>query len=189
MSEKNLTDEFFFDAVMYAQEVYDRNNWSGLNYDNINNIGEHATPAPIISSSSTNIQSNEGTNSSSYRSSSNKGNSSKPNTPSSNGQNSTANSQTPSEENNTPKPTRAPAPEIPSNPGEEVLTVTMNGSVVSGTATQILSQIVAIEMTSNWNREALKAQAVATHSWLEFQYAQGNSAPAVNGRSSRRKAW
>ena len=39
-------------------------------------------------------------------------------------------------------------------------------------------------MTSNWNREALKAQAVATHSWLEFQYAQGNSAPAVNGRSS-----
>ena len=184
MSEKNLTDEFFFDAVMYAQEVYDRNNWSGLNYDNINNIGEHATPAPIIPSSSANIRSNEGANSSSYRSSSNKGNSSKPNTPSSNGQNSTANSQTPSEENNTPKPTRAPAPETPSNPGEEVLTVTMNGSVVSGTATQILSQIVAIEMTSNWNREALKAQAVATHSWLEFQYAQGNSAPAVNGRSS-----
>ena len=190
MSEKNLTDEFFFDAVMYAQEVYDRNNWSGLNYDNINNIGEHATPAPIISSSSANIRSNEGANSSSYRSSSNKGNGSQPNTPSSNGQNSTANSQTPSGENNTPKPTRAPAPtappapETPSNPGEEVLTVTMNGSVVSGTATQILSQIVAIEMTSNWNREALKAQAVATHSWLEFQYAQGNSAPAVNGRSS-----
>lgn len=188
MSENNLTDEFFFDAVMYAQEVYDRNNWSGLNYDNINNIGEHATPAPIISSSSANSRSSDGAISSSSRSSSNKDDSSRANTSSSNGQNSTANSQTSSREtpNNTPEPTRTPAPtpETPSNSGEEVLTVTMNGSVVSGTATQILSQIVAIEMTSNWNREALKAQAVATHTWLEFQYAQGNSAPAVNGRSS-----
>ena len=43
--------------------------------------------------------------------------------------------------------------------------VTVNGQVVTGTATQILSQIVAIEMTHSWNPEALKAQAVAARSY------------------------
>ena len=60
----------------------------------------------------------------------------------------------------------------------------MNGQVVSGPAAQILSQIVAIEMTSSWNPEALKAQAVATHTYLKYQYSNGVSAPAVAGRTN-----
>ena len=60
----------------------------------------------------------------------------------------------------------------------------MNGQVVSGPASQILSQIVAIEMTSSWNVEALKAQAVAAHTYLEYQYNNGVAAPAVAGRTS-----
>ena len=59
----------------------------------------------------------------------------------------------------------------------------MNGQVVSGPASQILSQIVAIEMTSSWDSEALKAQAIATHTYLEYQYNSGVSAPAVSGRT------
>ena len=80
----------------------------------------------------------------------------------------------------TPTPTPTPTPE----PVGEILTVTMNGQVVSGPAAQILSQIVAIEMSSSWNPEALKAQAVATHTYLHYQYANGVSAPAVSGRTS-----
>ena len=60
----------------------------------------------------------------------------------------------------------------------------MNGRVVSGPASQILAQIVAIEMSSSWNVEALKAQAVATHSYLEFMYNRGTAAPAVSGRTN-----
>ena len=65
-----------------------------------------------------------------------------------------------------------------------MLTVTMNGQVVTGTATQILSQIVAIEMTHSWNPEALKAQAIAAHTYLEYQYRSGVKAPEVAGRTS-----
>lgn len=68
------------------------------------------------------------------------------------------------------------------------MTVTMNGSVVSGPATQILSQIVAIEMSSSWQPEALKAQAIATHTYLEYEYARGVAAPAVSGRSNPSRA-
>ncbi|MBR6518769.1 MAG: SpoIID/LytB domain-containing protein, partial [Oscillospiraceae bacterium] len=44
--------------------------------------------------------------------------------------------------------------------------------------------VVAKEMTYTWNPEALKAQAVATHTYLRYQYASGNSAPAVSGRTT-----
>ena len=39
-------------------------------------------------------------------------------------------------------------------------------------------------MTGSWQPEALKAQAVATHTYLRYQYASGNSAPAVSGRTT-----
>ena len=39
-------------------------------------------------------------------------------------------------------------------------------------------------MTSTWNPEALKAQAIATHTFLEYEYARGVAAPSVNGRTS-----
>ena len=77
----------------------------------------------------------------------------------------------------TPKPTPTPQPEY-------TLTVTMNGRVVTGPANEILAQIVSKEMTSSWNAEALKAQAVATHTYLRYQYASGVSAPAVAGRET-----
>ncbi len=86
---------------------------------------------------------------------------------------------TPPREN---EPRATPPPEI--GEGEETLTVTMNGQVVSGPATWILSQIAAIEMTYTWSPEALKAQAVAAHTYLEYQYSRGVTAPAVAGRTS-----
>ena len=82
----------------------------------------------------------------------------------------------------TPKPTEKPTPAP--TPEGEILTVTMNGQVVSGPARQILSQIVAIEMTSSWNPEALKAQAVAAHTYLKYQYSNGVTAPSVAGRTN-----
>ena len=39
-------------------------------------------------------------------------------------------------------------------------------------------------MSSSWHPEALKAQAVATHTFLEYEYNRGVSAPAVSGRTS-----
>ena len=79
-----------------------------------------------------------------------------------------------------PTPTAEPTPE----PAGYTLTVTINGSVVTGPANEILAKIVSKEMTGSWNAEALKAQAVATHTYLRYQYASGNSAPAVAGRDT-----
>ncbi|MBR5520710.1 MAG: competence/damage-inducible protein A [Oscillospiraceae bacterium] len=84
----------------------------------------------------------------------------------------------------TPTPVPTPEPTPVPTPAGEILTVTMNGEVVSGPAVQILSQIVAIEMTSSWNPEALKAQAVAAHTYLLYQYSNGVTAPSVAGRTS-----
>ncbi len=52
------------------------------------------------------------------------------------------------------------------------------------TVTNILSQIVALEMSSSWNPEALKAQAVAAHTYILYRQHYGDSAPSVVGRSS-----
>ena len=82
------------------------------------------------------------------------------------------------------KPTAAPTPTPPPPPSGPMLTVTMNGEVITGTATEILSKVVAKEMTSTWNPEALKAQAIATHTYLRYQYSMGNTAPSVPGRNS-----
>lgn len=82
----------------------------------------------------------------------------------------------------TAKPTATPKPT--EKPSEYTLTVTMDGKVVTGPANEILAQIVSKEMTGSWQPEALKAQAVATHTYLRYQYASGNSAPAVSGRTT-----
>jgi len=89
----------------------------------------------------------------------------------------------------TPKPTPVPTAEPTPKPTEKpssgyTLTVTMDGKVVTGPANEILAKIVSKEMTGSWNAEALKAQAVATHTYLRYQYASGNSAPAVSGRET-----
>ncbi len=80
------------------------------------------------------------------------------------------------------QPTQTPTPAP--TPSEPMLTVTMNGSVVTDTVTNILSQIVALEMSSSWNQEALKAQAVAAHTYILYRQHYGDAAPAVVGRSS-----
>lgn len=84
----------------------------------------------------------------------------------------------------TPEPTPEPIPEPTPQPpvGGGTLTVTMNGNLVTAPAAEILSKIVSKEMTGTWNAEALKAQAVATHTFIKYQHASGNSAPAVSGR-------
>lgn len=80
----------------------------------------------------------------------------------------------------TPKPTPKPTPD-PSGP---TLTVTMGGQVVTDSAEEILAKIVAREMAVSWNPEALKAQAIATHTFLRYQYSIGNSAPVVSYNSN-----
>jgi len=89
----------------------------------------------------------------------------------------------------TPAPTVAPTPEPTPTPASgKTLTVTMNGTVVTDSVENILSMIVAKEMTYTWNPEALKAQAVATHTYLRYQYSIGNTAPAVSGRTNPNQA-
>lgn len=82
----------------------------------------------------------------------------------------------------TPTPTQTVTPEP--TPQAKTLTVTMNGTVVTDTVENILAQIVSREMTSSWNAEALKAQAIAAHTFIRYQYSIGNTAPAVSGRST-----
>ena len=213
MAENNLTDEMAIDAILYAQEVFDRDNWHSLSLEEMlatSSISAVSVPDWMLNgSSSSKVTSSSGAKSSSKTSSqiswaasssrpAGSQASSRPVSSAVSSSVSSAVSSAPSsavssqqssqvqsssqvtEPTSTPAPTPTPTPEIT----EEILTVTMNGQVVSGPASQILSQIVAIEMTSSWNPEALKAQAIATHTYLEYQYNNGVSAPAVSGRTS-----
>ena len=78
----------------------------------------------------------------------------------------------------TPTPTPKPTP-TPATSGK-TLTVTADGQVVTGPAEEILAKIVSREMTGTWDADALKAQAIATHTYLVYQYNHGNSATAVS---------
>ena len=205
MAEKGLTDEMAVDALLYAQEVFDRDNWNSLSLEELlatshisavtitsdmfNSSSKITSSSKVISSSKRQSSSVAGSSSQSVSSSkvtsSVPQSSSKPVSSASSEQavsSAVSSQQTSSvvEAIPTPTPTPTPTPEIT----EEILTVTMNGQVVSGPASQILSQIVAIEMTSSWNVEALKAQAVAAHTYLEYQYNNGVATPAVAGRTS-----
>ncbi len=55
--------------------------------------------------------------------------------------------------------------------GEVCITVYMNGAEVTDTPTAIISRIVAYEMSNTYEDEAIKAQAVATLSWIRYSYA------------------
>ncbi|MBQ7817054.1 MAG: nicotinamide-nucleotide amidohydrolase family protein, partial [Oscillospiraceae bacterium] len=86
----------------------------------------------------------------------------------------------------TPEPTPQPTPEPTPQPTQppaisgKTLTVTADGQVVTGPAEEILAKIVSREMTGTWDADALKAQAIASHTYLVYQYNHGNSAPAVS---------
>ncbi|MDL2327632.1 SpoIID/LytB domain-containing protein [Ruminococcaceae bacterium OttesenSCG-928-A11] len=60
------------------------------------------------------------------------------------------------------------------------LTVTnQNGQVVEGYAKDILAQIVMAEVGGMGDANVFKAQAIAAHTWLQYQYFDGYKAPSV----------
>ncbi len=208
LNKTGLTNERAAQALLYAQEVYDRDNWY-VSMEEILKEEEASSEAAVSSqpegSSSSQTRSDyvssslyTGSTASTYSSSTSSRLTSSSAPVSST--TSSAGSQ-PSSSNTTPSSSREPASSasransrtssssnsinvVVEEDDEEILTVTMNGQVVSGPASKILAQIVAVEMTSTWHPEAIKAQAVATHSYLEFMYARGDPAPAVSGRSN-----
>lgn len=68
--------------------------------------------------------------------------------------------------------------ESPPITGDETLTILVNGSVISGTAHEIISMMVNCEMGSSFAEEALKAQAVAAYTYVKYYNSRGG-APSV----------
>lgn len=62
--------------------------------------------------------------------------------------------------------------------GQTAITVIVNGVEKSGAPVDIISGIVAAEMSESYSDEAIKAQAVATISWLKHSYTT-TGAPSV----------
>lgn len=62
---------------------------------------------------------------------------------------------------------------------EEMLTVTRNGKQVSGPASEILARIVMAEVGGFRNAEVYKAQAIAAHTFLLYNYSNGTKYPSV----------
>lgn len=78
--------------------------------------------------------------------------------------------------------------EIPVQPNEvvtdtaaanEILTVSVNGDVVSGKAIDIVSGIVAREVGGSFAPEAIKAQAVAAYTYIKYFNLRGSSPSAM----------
>ena len=193
MEEKGVTNEFAADALLYAQEIYDRDNWyvsmEALTKEDEQSSSSDASSGSSGSSSSTVSQSlnslGSSQASSSSASTSSQSSVSSAGSGSSAHQSSRSSQSSQSSQSTSRSGSRRSTSMVVTieDDDEEILTVTMNGQVVSGPASQILAQIVAVEMTSTWHPEAIKAQAIATHSYLEFQYRRGVTAPAVSGRS------
>ncbi len=81
--------------------------------------------------------------------------------------------------------TAEPEPEPPEfvRADPALLTVTMNGVRVTDPVADVLAQICQQEAASVSSPEAIKALAVAAHSWILNQQAAGDAAPAVRGMS------
>lgn len=79
-------------------------------------------------------------------------------------------------------PTLKPLPQpLPTKPDPAYLTVTMNGQIVTDTTVNILAQICQSE-AGTMDPAAVKAVAIAAHSWILNQQGAGDRAPAVVGR-------
>lgn len=194
MEENGVTNEFAADALLYAQEVYDRDSWyvtmdAVINDENdgsptSDSSGSGSTEGSDVSSASSDKSGSSSQPSASHSSSASNSSSSSASNSSSVSQSSQV-SQSQSSHAASQSDTQPSGSMVVTvvEDEEEILTVTMNGQVVSGPASEILAQIVAVEMTSTWHPEAIKAQTIATHSYLEFQYRRGVTAPAVSGRS------
>lgn len=72
--------------------------------------------------------------------------------------------------------------EQPHQPVDEILKVTINGAYTEMKASEILPLVVSYEMSSSFDVEALKAQAVATHTFIKYYNLRG-SAPSVGTRN------
>lgn len=90
-------------------------------------------------------------------------------------------------------PSSAPSSEPSSEPSSssapsagETLRVSLNGHTTEGDAYSILCQIVEAETGGSFHTEALKAQAVAAHSYIRFENAAGRT-PSLPGRTPTRK--
>ena len=68
----------------------------------------------------------------------------------------------------------------------ETLKVSLNGQVTEGDAYTILCQIVEAETGGSFHTEALKAQAVAAHSYICYENNAGRT-PSLNGRTASQK--
>ncbi len=204
VEQTGVSNEFAYDALNYAQEIYDRDSWT------LTNLGSQTVVMPSALPISSQAPSSGEVSASPSPSASSSPTRTVAPTPAAtiDPTRSAVPTQTP-ETTQTPRPTQqatatpeptarpteaptarptqTPAPTLrptPEETGEEILTVNMNGTVVSGPATQIISQIVSIEMSPSWNPEAIKAQAVAAHTYLEYQYNLGLQAPSVAGRTT-----
>ena len=65
------------------------------------------------------------------------------------------------------------------------VTNSFNGKKVSGPANEIIAQILEAEMSSSYNIEALKAQAVAAYSWLLCNGSAKNSYPSAPMKTAK----
>lgn len=75
---------------------------------------------------------------------------------------------------------KPPAPPPPQRLDAGTLTVTMNGSIVTDSTVNIVAQICQRE-AAHMQPEAIKAVAIAAHSWIRNQQGAGNTAPQVVG--------
>ena len=82
------------------------------------------------------------------------------------------------------EPSSEPSSSTP--PVGETLRVSLNGQITEGDAYSILCQIVEAETGGSFHTEALKAQAVAAHSYIRFENAAGRT-PSLPGRTPTQK--
>lgn len=84
-------------------------------------------------------------------------------------------------------------PDVPVQPDEvitntaaanEIISVSVNGDIVSGTALDIISGIVANEVGGSFAPEAIKAQAVASYTYIKYFNLRGSSPSAYLGEAS-----
>lgn len=77
----------------------------------------------------------------------------------------------------------------PSNPSQlKNLTVKINGQVITDSPISIVSKVVASEISPSFHKEAIKAQAVSTHSYIRYNNDNG-VIPSVGSRNPDSKIY
>lgn len=97
-------------------------------------------------------------------------------------------STTPSETAPPPSPPDTSGDPDPSGDIQFTVTNQFTGAKVTGSAVDIVAQVIEAEMGSSFNLEALKAQAVATYTYLYYSGAAGSSAPSAPMKTAGARA-